>query len=131
MKTAFARTYSRLLADRSHHQIWTLTCAILMMSAWFWWASSAQITLYEVSPKARGELDSATYPVESPLLGRVVQTSLRVGQVVHRGEVLVEIDPVPDQLQFSCLARCGEILVSSNGWLRIQAGAERFAACGV
>jgi len=45
------------------------------------------------------ELDSATYPVESPLLGRVVQTSLHVGQVVHRGEVLVEIDPVPDQLQ--------------------------------
>src|SRR2546429_6861367 len=33
------------------------------------------------------------------LLGRVVQTSLHVGQVVHRGEVLVEIDPVPDQLQ--------------------------------
>lgn len=99
MKTAFARTYSRLIADRSHHQIWALTCAFLMMSAWSWWASRAQITLYEVSPKARVELDSATYPVESPLLGRVVQTSLRVGQVVRRGDVLVEIDPVPDQLQ--------------------------------
>ncbi len=99
MKTAFARTYSRLLADRSHHQIWTLTCAVLMMSAWCWWASWAQITLYEVSQKARVELDSATYPVESPLLGRVVQTSLRVGLGVHRGEVLVEIDPVSDQLQ--------------------------------
>lgn len=99
MKTAFSRTYSRLLADRSHHQVWALACAVLMMSAWCWWAGWAQITLYEVSPKARVELDSATYPVESPLLGRVVQTSLRVGQVVHRGEVLVEIDPVPDQLQ--------------------------------
>ena len=85
MKTAFARTYSRLLADRGHHEIWTLTCAVLMMSAWICWASWAQITLYEVSQKARVELDSATYPVESPLLGRVVQTSLHVGQVVHRG----------------------------------------------
>src|SRR5438876_10305225 len=81
MKTAFARTYSRLLADRGHHEIWTLTCAVLMMSAWICWASWAQITLYEVSQKARVELDSATYPVESPLLGRVVQTSLHVGQV--------------------------------------------------
>jgi hypothetical protein len=69
MKTAFARTYCRLLADRGHHEIWTLTCAVLMMSAWICWASWAQITLYEVSQKARGELDSATYPVESvPLL---------------------------------------------------------------
>ena len=99
MKTAFARTYSRLLADRGQHQIWALACAVLMMSAWCWWASWAQITLYEVSQKARVELDSATYPVEFPLLGRVVRTSLHVGQVVHRGEVLVEIDPVPDQLQ--------------------------------
>src|SRR5256884_6181490 len=39
MKTAFARTYSRLLADRGHHEIWTLTCAVLMMSAWICWAS--------------------------------------------------------------------------------------------
>ncbi len=99
MKTAFARTYSRLLSDRSHHQIWTLACSAILLAAWFGWVSWAQITLYEVSPKARVELDSATYPVESSVLGRVVQTSLRVGQVVHRGEILVKIDPVPDQLQ--------------------------------
>ena len=33
MKTAFARTYSQLLADRGHHQIWALACAVLMMAA--------------------------------------------------------------------------------------------------
>jgi multidrug resistance efflux pump len=127
MKTAFARTYSRLLADRSHHQIWTLTCAILMMSAWFWWASSAQITLYEVSPKARVELDSTTYRVESPLLGRAVQTSLRVGQVVHRGEVLVEIDPLPDQLQLRQQQAAAGGLGAEVERLRAQIGEEEKA----
>jgi multidrug resistance efflux pump len=124
MKTAFARTYSRLLADRSHHQIWTLTCAFLMMSVWFCWASRAQITLYEVSPRARVELDSATYPVESTLLGRVIQTSLRVGQAVHRGDVLVEIDPVPDQLQLRQQQAAAGGLEAELVRLRMQIGGE-------
>ena len=47
------------------------------------------VTLYEVSSTARVELDAATYPIQSPLLGRVVETRLRVGQPVRQGEVLV------------------------------------------
>ena len=127
MKSAFARTYSRLLADRGRHQIWVLASAVLMMSAWCWWASWAQITLYEVSQKARVELDSATYPVESPLLGRVVQTSLRVGRVVHRGEVLVQIDPVPDQLQLRQQQVAAGGLGAEVERLRAQIGSEEKA----
>jgi multidrug resistance efflux pump len=127
MKTAFARTSCRLLADRSHHQVWTLGCAVVLLSGWFCWASWAQITLYEVSPKARVELDSATYPVESPVLGRVIQTSLRVGQVVHRGEVLVEIDPVPDQLQLRQQQAAAGGLVAEVERLRAQIGEEEKA----
>ncbi len=127
MKTAFARTYSRLLADRGLHQIWTLASAFLLLGAWLCWASWAQITLYEVSPRARVELDSATYPVESPLLGRVVQTSLRVGQVVHRGEVLVKIDPVPDQLQLRQQQAAAGGLGAEVERLRAQIGDEEKA----
>jgi len=73
------------------------------------------------------ELDSATYPVESPLLGRVVQTSLRVGQVVHRGEVLVEIDPVPDQLQLRQQQAAAGGLGAEVERLRAQIGDEEKA----
>lgn len=127
MKTAFARTYSRLLADRSRHQVWTLACAVGVLGAWFCWARWAQITLYEVSPKARVELESATYPVESPLLGRVVRTSLKVGQAVHGGDVLVEIDPVPEQLQLRQQQAAAEGLEAELARLRTQIGDEEKA----
>jgi membrane fusion protein (multidrug efflux system) len=99
MTTPFSRTFSRLLADHGRGQTWTLLAALGVLSGWCWWTARAQVTLYELSRHARIELDSATYPVESPLAGRVVQTKLRVGESVHAGEMLVEIDPVPDQLQ--------------------------------
>jgi len=57
------------------------------------------VTLYEVSSEARLELNAAAYPVQSPLLGRVVEADLRVGRAVKRGDVLVEIDAAPEQLQ--------------------------------
>lgn len=97
--TAFSLTFSRLLADRGRSTAWTLLGAVLVLGAWCWWATRAEVTLYEVSSAARVELDAATYPVQSPLLGRVVETRLRVGQTVRRGEVLVEIDAMPDRLQ--------------------------------
>jgi multidrug resistance efflux pump len=99
MPTPFSRTFSRLLADHGKTQAWMTLAALVVLGGWCWWAIRAHVTLYEVSTQARVELDSATYPIESPLAGRVVQTKLRVGERVHAGEVLVEIDPVPDQLQ--------------------------------
>jgi multidrug resistance efflux pump len=59
----------------------------------------ARLTLYAVSSDARVELEAATYPIQSPLLGRVIEVHLRVGQIVHRGDVLVEIDSAPEELQ--------------------------------
>src|SRR3989442_960275 len=96
--TAFSRTFARLL-DRGCSTAWTVIGATLVLGAWCWWAARARVTLYEISSEARVELDSATYPIQSPLLGRVVETKLRVGETVRRGEVLIEIDAMQDQLQ--------------------------------
>jgi multidrug resistance efflux pump len=97
----FARTFSRLRTDRMNATLWMLGAAVVALIAWFCWAIFAEVSLYEVSSVARVELDGATYPVASPFLGRIVATNLRVGQPVQRGELLVELDSMPQQLQLS------------------------------
>lgn len=98
-ETAFARTFRRLLADRGGLSRTLVVLALFELGGWLWWAVRSQVTLYEVSPESRLELESATYPVQSPLLGRVVRANLFVEQKVQRNEVLVEIDAAPQQLQ--------------------------------
>jgi multidrug resistance efflux pump len=97
--TAFARTFERLLSDRGGLTRSLQATGMLVLGGWCFWAARARVTLYEVSSEARVELDAAAYPVQSPLLGRVVEAHLRVGQAVQRGDVLVEIDAAPEQLQ--------------------------------
>lgn len=97
--TAFARTFARLLSDHGGLTRSLLAIGMLVLGGWCWWAARAQLTLYEVTSEARVELDTATYPIQSPLLGRVVEAHLRVGQTVERGDVLVELDATPEQLQ--------------------------------
>lgn len=69
------------------------------MFAWLGWAIFARLSLVEVSADARIELDGATFPIEAPFLGRVIMTNLHVGGQVHRDEVLVELDSMPQQLE--------------------------------
>jgi multidrug resistance efflux pump len=97
----FARTFSQLRTDRTNATVWMLASALVVLIVWFCWAMFLEVSLYEVSSEARVELDGATYPVDSPFLGRIVATSLRVGQPVQRGELLVELDAMPQQLQLS------------------------------
>src|SRR5215472_769277 len=127
MTTPFARTFSRLLADHGLGQTWTLLATLAVLGGWCWWAARAHVTLYEVSPQARIELDSATYPIESPFTGRVAQTKLRVGESVHAGEMLVEIDPVPDQLHLKQEEEAVRGLGPELARLRAQIAAEERA----
>jgi membrane fusion protein (multidrug efflux system) len=96
--TAFSRTFTRLHADRSRATAGAIACGGLVLVLWWWWASQVQVTLYELSTSARVELDASTYPIQSPRPGRIVAASLRVGQVVRRGDVLVELDAAADEL---------------------------------
>jgi multidrug resistance efflux pump len=97
--TTFAKTFARLLSDRGRSSRWMLSFGLVVLGGWCVWATRAHLTLYEVSSDARIEVDSATYAVQSPLLGRVVEAHLRVGQTVQRGDALVEMDAAPQQLQ--------------------------------
>lgn len=97
--TAFVRTFAQVSDDQSRSTVWMLAVAMAVLAAWVCWAAWARVSLFEVSPEARVELDAAAYPVESPLEGRVVKSMLRVGPRVRSGDVLVEMDAVPNQLE--------------------------------
>jgi membrane fusion protein (multidrug efflux system) len=96
---SFPRTNEQLQGGRDPATTWVLMGAVLLIAAWLTWAMVARVSLYAVSNQARVELESATYPISSPFLGRVVSADLRVGRSVQRGDLLVEIDSMPQQLQ--------------------------------
>lgn len=95
----FARTFKRLRADHGNSTLWISATSGAVLTAWIVWASFAQVSLCEVSTDARVELDGATYPIDAPFAGRVVATNLHAGQRVRRGDLLIEIDGMAEQLQ--------------------------------
>ncbi|MGD0505856.1 MAG: HlyD family secretion protein [Steroidobacteraceae bacterium] len=95
----FSRSFQRLRADHGRSTLWITATSGAVLAAWIVWAICARVSLYEVSTEARVELDGATYPIDAPFAGRIVATTLHTGQRVRRGEVLIEIDAMAEQLQ--------------------------------
>jgi multidrug resistance efflux pump len=95
----FARSFQRLRAEHGNSTLWISATSAGALAAWIMWALLAQVSIYEVSADARVELDGATYPIDAPVAGRVVATSLHAGQRVRRGDLLIEIDAMAEQLQ--------------------------------
>lgn len=118
----FQRSLSILAADRGYSLLWIMSSALGVLVAWFCWALCARVALYEVTPEARVELDGATYPIDAPFVGRIVSSDLRVGRDVQRGELLTEIDAMPQRLQLD------QLTVETQGiapqMLRLQAQVE-------
>lgn len=125
--TAFSRTFARLRADRGRFTVWMIAATTIVCAAWCWWAMRTQVTLYEASATARVEVDSSTYPIQSPMVGRVVKAHLRVGQTVRAGDVLVELDAVPDRLQLRQEQVRAQGMPPSVERLRLQVAAEEQA----
>jgi membrane fusion protein (multidrug efflux system) len=123
----FTRSAQFLHSERGTGTAWFLASALVLLAAWLLWATFANVWLYEVTTEARVELDSATYPIETPLLGRVTKADLRVGEHVHRGDVLVEIDSMPQQLQLDQARVESQGLDAQLAALRNQIEAEQSA----
>lgn len=101
MSTAFSRTLRLLEADRGRRPVAGLLAAAALLAGWTAWSVLARVTLYEITPTARLEVDRAIYPIQSPMLGRVTATNLQVGRTVRAGETLVELDSSPERMQAS------------------------------
>jgi len=121
----FIRTFQGLRTDHGKGTLWMAIASGGALAAWIVWALFANVSLYEVSSDARVELDGATYPIDSPFAGRVVATNLHTGLKVHRGDLLIELDAMAEQLQLEELEVQRRGLGPQIDQLKAQIEAER------
>jgi len=99
MSTAFARTLRHLEPRRSRRVVMAAMTSAIVATAWAIWSAKATVTVYEVSERARLEVDRAPHPVDSPISGTVVDSRMQLGRDVAAGDVLLRLDA--DAEQFS------------------------------
>lgn len=66
----------------------------LLLVGWFWWESRH----WESTDDA--QIDGHIYPVSARVAGQVTKVNYDDGQTVHKGDVLVEIDPTDYRVAF-------------------------------
>jgi multidrug resistance efflux pump len=92
MSTAFARTLHHLEPRRSRRIVVAAVTTVMVTTLWGGWAAKASVTVYEVSDRARLEVDRASHPVDSPVSGTVVESRMLLDREVAAGDVLVRLD---------------------------------------
>ena len=65
---------------------------LLLLAGWMTWFVAGRLAVYAVSDTARLEVDQSPVPVEAPVDGRVISTSLTMGRTVKTGETLAQLD---------------------------------------
>lgn len=92
MPSRFSRTTRALTHDTSRYALVTWGVAGLLLGAWLLWFFFGRVTVYEISGRARLEVQQAAHPVAAARSGRILSTALVLGREVAAGEVLVELD---------------------------------------
>lgn len=73
---------------------------IAILGAWLGWFCFGKVTVYETSVRARLEVVDARFEVDTQVAGRVLtMPRLALGSIVHKGDVLIELDAETEQLQ--------------------------------
>lgn len=88
----FSRSLRSLSRPGPRASVLTASAALVLLVAWLLWFLRADIPLYEVSTRARFEVDRAAAPVQSPVAGRVAESRLSLGASVRAGDVIVVLD---------------------------------------
>jgi multidrug resistance efflux pump len=69
-----------------------LVTAFATLLAWSAWLARAEIDIYVVSTTARLEVTEAAHPIDAPVAGVVRTLRAGLGEEVHAGDVLLELD---------------------------------------
>ena len=68
------------------------------LGLWTAWFAAARVAVYAATGVARLEVDRENHPVDAPVAGRVVDARLSVSRLVKAGDVLLELDAIPERL---------------------------------
>jgi len=124
MPISFQRVNQSLRLDRGLPAVAALSTSILLLAGWLVWAFTARLTQYEVSDVARLEVAGAAYPVQANATGRLIASQLVLGQKVHAGDVLVELESDDEQLGLAQERSHFAALEPELAALRSQMGSE-------
>ncbi len=72
--------------------VFLIAIVVVVLVGWFWWESRH----WEDTDDA--EIDGHIYPISARVAGQVTRVNYDDGQVVHKGDVLVQIDPTDYQV---------------------------------
>ncbi|MGE0314484.1 MAG: HlyD family secretion protein [Lautropia sp.] len=92
MPVLFSRTTRSLDLDGPHTARWLWATGLLLLACWSAWFVLGRVTVYEVSPDARIEVQQAAHPIAPTLAGRIATVAVSIGQTVAQGDVLIELD---------------------------------------
>lgn len=72
--------------------VFLIAIVVVVLAGWFWWESRH----WESTDDA--EIDGHIYPVSARVGGQVIKVNYDDGQIVHKGDMLVQIDPTDYQV---------------------------------
>jgi multidrug resistance efflux pump len=91
MSAIFFRTVRELEADNSFAAMTTLAIVAALSSLWCAWLFLARVPVYRSTDRARLLL-ARGYEADAAVSGRIVAIDVALGQEVHTGDNLVELD---------------------------------------
>src|SRR5262245_12888372 len=127
MGSPFSSSMRSLAKDRLSPSVLMVSIATLMLGLWATWMFSARIKVYEMSDSGRIEVDTALYPISSPVSGKVTAIHLAVGQEVRQGDLLVEFESEDEKLRMDEAGKQLSALPPQIGALRDEVAAEEVA----
>jgi membrane fusion protein (multidrug efflux system) len=89
--TSFSRTLRALNDDRPQH-IRVVAVVLVLLAGWIVWALVGRVSIVAVSKRARFESRRAVRQIAIPVSGRITSVNIALGQSVHRGDVLIDLD---------------------------------------
>jgi membrane fusion protein (multidrug efflux system) len=78
-----------------------LLLGVVLLCAWSVWFALGEVTVYEISKKARLEVIQLPHHVAAPLSGRIASASVVIGQQVLANQVLIELDASAETLRLA------------------------------